>query len=97
MDGGDMMEVEVYKKRREHWKKGSQRRKEGNEREVRTLREETKQYLLFIQTQSPQENLWRAGQPFVPQYKPYFSQLLSSGKALCCCLFPLLTNSIDLG
>ena len=61
MDGGDMMEVEVYKKRREHWKKGSWRRKEGKEREERTVRDESKQYLLFIQTLSPQENLWRAG------------------------------------
>ena len=50
MNGTDMMEVELYKKRREHWKKGSWRRKEGKEREVRTLREKTKQYLLFIQT-----------------------------------------------
>ena len=50
MDGGDMREVEVYKKRREHWKKGSWRRKEGKEREERILRKESKQYLLFIQT-----------------------------------------------
>ena len=50
-----MMEVEVYKKRRQHWKKGSWRRKEGKEREERTLREESKQYLLFIQTISSRE------------------------------------------
>ena len=55
MDGGDMMEVEVQKKRRQLWKKGSWRRKEGKEREERTLREESKQYLLFIQTVSSRE------------------------------------------
>ena len=40
MDGGDVMEVEVYKKREEHCK-GDRRKKKS---EGRTLREESKQY-----------------------------------------------------
>ena len=33
MDGGDVMEVEVYKKRREHWKWGSKKEKRNQKEE----------------------------------------------------------------
>ena len=41
MDGKDEMEVEVYKEKGEHWKKGRKKRKET---EGRTLIEESEQY-----------------------------------------------------
>ena len=41
MDGEDVMEVEVYKERGEHWKMDRKKRKEI---EKRTLREESEQY-----------------------------------------------------
>ena len=41
MDGEDVMEVEVYKERGEHWKMDRKKRKETEER---TLREENEQY-----------------------------------------------------
>ena len=41
MDGKDEMEVEVYKEKGEHWKKGRKKRKEI---EGRTLIEESEQY-----------------------------------------------------
>ena len=44
MDGRDMMKVEVYKKRGEHWKGDRKKRREEKEREGRTLREESEQY-----------------------------------------------------
>ena len=44
MDGRDMIEVEVYKKREEHWKGDRKKRREEKEREGRTLREESEQY-----------------------------------------------------
>ena len=42
MDGEDVMEVEVYKKRKEHWK--GDKKKKRKETEGRTLREESEQY-----------------------------------------------------
>ena len=49
MDGRDMIEVEVYKKREEHWKGDRKKRREEKEREGRTLREESEQYyFLFL-------------------------------------------------
>ena len=33
MDGEDVMEVEVYKERREHWKKGVEKREEKQKEE----------------------------------------------------------------
>ena len=44
MNGRDMIEVEVYKKREEHWKGDRKKRREEKEREGRTLREESEQY-----------------------------------------------------
>ena len=44
MDGEDVMEVEVYKERGEHWKMDRKKRKEI---EKRTLREESEQYYLL--------------------------------------------------
>ena len=41
MDDEDVMEVEAYKKRGEHWKMGREKRKETK---GRTLREESEQY-----------------------------------------------------
>ena len=45
MDGKDEMEVEVYKEKGEHWKKGRKKRKEI---EGRTLIEENEQYYFYI-------------------------------------------------
>ena len=45
MDGEDVMEVEVYKKRKEHWK--GDKKKKRKETEGRTLREESGQYYLL--------------------------------------------------
>jgi len=36
MDGGDMIEVEVYKEKKEHWKRGS---KERHQKEISTKEE----------------------------------------------------------
>ena len=35
MEGEDVMEVKVYKERREHWKKGQKKRKETKGRTLR--------------------------------------------------------------
>ena len=45
MDGGDVMEVEVYKKREEHWKEGSEKRE--RKLEGKTLKEESEQCIIL--------------------------------------------------
>ena len=67
MDGEDVMEVEVYKKRKEHWK--GDKKKEKRNRRKNIERREWK-VLLFIQTQSPREHLCRAWYSFASEYKP---------------------------
>ena len=34
MDGEDVMEVEVYKERREHWKRGSEKEKRNRKKNI---------------------------------------------------------------
>ena len=58
MDGEDVMEVEVYNERKEHWKGRSVKREKRNRRKNIGRRKWT--VPLFIQTQSSREHLYRA-------------------------------------
>ena len=67
MDGEDVMEVEVYKERREHWKRGSEKEKRNRKKNI-GRREWI--VLLFMQTQSSREHLCKAWDSFASEYKP---------------------------
>ena len=47
MGGGDMIEVEVYKEKKEHWKKGS---KERHKKELSTKEEERERRVNSVTT-----------------------------------------------
>ena len=66
MDGEDVMEVEVYKEMREHWKGDWEKEKRNRRKNIARGKWTV---LLFIQTQSPWEHLCRALYSFAFEYK----------------------------
>ena len=63
IDGEDVMEVEVYKERGEHWTRGPEKEKWKRRKNIEREREEWT-VLLFIQTQSSREHFYWQSQDF---------------------------------
>ena len=98
MDGGDMMEVKVYKERGKALKEGG-----GEKGEEKRRKEKEEHWEKRVNNTTFYVNLVSSGElmeSLILTYlltPTYFSLHLSSGKILCCCLFSPLTNFIDLG